>query len=128
MLSWQPKNNYRKVMEQLEVRHQQCLDQGEAMMLCSRHYSIQMDSMLNVVYQDLLGHYNPQQQKQLRFQQREWLKKRDVKLKTIWADVNALRAKGEFVPQDDRMFAYGKEATLVEERVLELISELEKVE
>ncbi len=84
--------------------------------------------MLNVVYQDLLGHYNPQQQKQLRFQQREWLKKRDVKLKTIWADVNALRAKGEFVPQDDRMFAYGKEATLVEERVLELISELEKVE
>jgi uncharacterized protein YecT (DUF1311 family) len=74
-LSFRNKIDYRTVLDQLAVQHQQCLDQGKAMMLCSRQYSIQMDSMLNVVYKDLLQHYNPQQQNQLRIQQREWIKK-----------------------------------------------------
>jgi uncharacterized protein YecT (DUF1311 family) len=120
------KNNYGVILKNLDSKHQTCLDKGEAMMLCSYAYSKQMDSLLNVVYKDLMKGYNEDQQNKLRTEERQWIKKRDQELKKVYSTVNKLRETNEFVPQDERMFAYAEEANFVRKRVLELIDDYEK--
>jgi uncharacterized protein YecT (DUF1311 family) len=116
------KNNYREDLKNLDNEHQTCLDKGEAMMLCSYSYSKQMDSLLNVVYKDLMTRYNEDQKIKLRTEERLWIKERDKELKKVYATINKLRETNEFVPQDERMFAYEGEAKLVRERVLVLLT------
>ena len=117
---------YSVVISNFDDEHQACLDKGRAMMQCSYQYSQQMDSMLNVVYQELLGGYSSAQKAKLRAEEREWINFRDEELKKIYSTVSSTTGKDDFVPQDERMIAYGEEAKLTRDRVLVLIDELEK--
>jgi uncharacterized protein YecT (DUF1311 family) len=126
LLSCSDKKDYRKQLEKLDNERQRCLDHGERMMDCSYQYSQQMDSMLNVVYKDLMTHYDKEDKNQLRLEERTWIQKRDKELKRIYNNINKKREKEDWLPQDDRMIAYDEEAKLIRKRVIELIDKYEK--
>ena len=117
---------YSEIISNLDDEHQACLDKGEAMMQCSYQYSQKMDSMLNVVYKELLGGYSSEQKAKLRAEEREWINFRDKELKKIYSTVSSTGDKDGFLPQDEKMIAYGEEAKLTRDRVLVLIDGLEK--
>ena len=127
LLSCQREMGYNEKLEKLSTEHQKCLDSGIAMMNCSQKYAVQMDSMLNVVYKDLMDKYNKPDQEKLKAEERNWIKERDVQLEKIWASVNSANQEG-FAPEDDRMIAYEEEADFIKLRVEELIRKLESIE
>jgi uncharacterized protein YecT (DUF1311 family) len=119
------RKDYRGQLEQLDKEHQNCLDKGERMMDCSYQYSKQMDSMLNVVYKDLMSTYDTEHKNKLRTEERIWIQKRDKELKRIYNTINKLRETEDLVPQDDMMIAYDEKAELIRKRVIELIDKYE---
>ncbi len=118
--------NYSKVLSELEIKHQQELDKGELMMQIESEYGNKMDSMLNVVYKDLLSQTEESQKERIRIKQREWIKERDSVFKEVWKPLNSMIEMNGFAPQDERMFVYSKEAKFIKERVIELINKLEE--
>lgn len=120
------KKDHRAQLEQLDAAHQQCLDAGVGMMDCSYRYSKQMDSMLNVVYKDLMSVSSKDAKNKLRMEERSWIQKRDAELKKIYSDISRQRQMEDFVPQDARMMAYDAEAAVIRKRVVELIDAYEK--
>lgn len=119
-------NSYRKTLDSLEKQHQTELDKGERMMLVEQEYGITMDSMLNVVYKDLMLKLNDSEKKNLRTAQREWIKKRDIEFEELWKPLNEMTTEIGFAPQDGRMIVYSQEANYIKKRVLELVDKLEE--
>jgi uncharacterized protein YecT (DUF1311 family) len=118
--------NYSKVLSELEIKHQQELDKGESMMQIESEYGNKMDSMLNVVYKDLLSKTEESQKEKIRIKQREWIKERDSVFQEIWRPLNSMIEMNGFAPQDERMFVYSQEAKFIRKRVNELINKLEE--
>jgi uncharacterized protein YecT (DUF1311 family) len=98
--------DYNAKLENLSIEHQKCLDSGIAMMNCSQKYAFQMDSMLNVVYKDLIKRYDKPDQEKLKEEERMWIKQRDIQLEKIWATVNSANEEG-FAPEDNRPHSPG---------------------
>jgi uncharacterized protein YecT (DUF1311 family) len=103
----------------LETQYQQCLDNGQNMLACSKLFYLQMDSLLNVYYQKLRTTCNDQQKSNLKTEQIKWLSKRDAYFKTTRYKAQKNSQNG-IVPKDDEMFMYNDNAEFVQARVLEL--------
>lgn len=114
-------DSYRKKIESLEKQQQTELDKGERMMLVEQEYEITMDSMLNVVYKDLMLKLNDVEKKNLRTEQREWIKQRDIEFVELWEPINEMTTEIGFIPEDARMIVYSQKANYIKKRVLELV-------
>ncbi|PXY02340.1 hypothetical protein DF185_06745 [Marinifilum breve] len=119
-------DDYRKTLDSLEKQHQTELNKGERMMHLEKEYELVMDSMLNIVYKDLMLKLNETEKKNLRTEQREWIKKRDVEFKKLWKSIDEMITEIGFAPQDERMFVYSQKANFVRNRVLELVDKIEE--
>jgi uncharacterized protein YecT (DUF1311 family) len=109
-------------LDTLQARYQTCLDRGEFMLGCSSHYYEQMDSMLNIVYKKIMNDLDASKKQQLRTEQRKWLAERDKKFKQIGKEEKAKNPGDEYQGQDSEMFVVDKKATIVNDRIRELIS------
>ena len=120
------RTNYSEVVNRLEKQHQECLDKGEDMLGCSRIFYSQMDSMLNVVYEDLMGRLDKIEKNSLREEEKQWIKQRDIEFRKITRELRESIDQVGFVPQDNNMMAYDEQADLVKKRIRQLIDKLEK--
>lgn len=99
------------------------MDAGIDMLGCVQHFYIQMDSMLNVVYNNSKAILNLSEKEAFKKEQLAWLKKRDVYFKKkdkIFQD-NIKKGNGG---QDMRMINIDNKANYVKARVLVLIKKL----
>ena len=119
---------YSKTLNELANSHQKSIDKDQSMMADTRKYSIQMDSMLNLVYKDLIVRLNEVEKDSLITEQRKWLKNRDAEFRNYSLSLDTVRDILGFIPRDDRMFVYDKQGEYIRLRVLELVSYLHRVE
>ncbi|MEP6676161.1 MAG: lysozyme inhibitor LprI family protein [Ferruginibacter sp.] len=107
----------------LAAKHQQCLDAGIDMTGCSRGFCAQMDSMLNVVYNNFRTKLNVSGKEVLKKEQIAWLKKRDAYYKNqdkIYQD----NIKSKKWGPDMQMVTYDDKADFIKARVLALIKRM----
>lgn len=108
--------DFKKELEKLSISNQKRLDTGRFMLDTERSYYIQMDSMLNVVYNHIRKSMNENEKSALKKIQLQWLKDRDVRFKEI--NQNDYGMGGG---QDEAMVKYQKKSVYVIERVNYLI-------
>jgi len=85
-----------------------------------------MDSMLNVVYKELVLKLNDTQKENLRIEQLEWMRQRDIEFEELRKPLTEMTNDFGFVPQDARMVVYSQQANYIRKRVLELVDKLEE--
>jgi len=118
--------DYRKILDIQEKQQQTELDKGKRMMSVEQQYEVTMDSMLNLVYKDLMHRLSDSEKNKLRTEQREWIKNRDVVFKEYSKPLKEMEEEYGMVPMDERMFLYSKRASFIKKRVLELIDKLDE--
>jgi uncharacterized protein YecT (DUF1311 family) len=127
LIATQSFSQTKNTVDSLQNEEQKCLDKGQYMLGCSLNFYNQMDSLLNVVYFKLYHSLDTSNQGKLKKEQKLWLTKRDKIFK-----LNAQKTHEEAVKdgfdggQDERMILADKNATVVKQRVLELIGRLKK--
>lgn len=108
-----------KDITHLERQHQKCLDTGNDMMGClSRHYH-QMDSLLNVAYNNLRKQMAQPEKDKLKEEQLEWLKERDSYFSQQRKEY---QAKAEEFGRDALLMVYDNNTEFVKKRVVYLIN------
>ncbi|MBD8490999.1 DUF1311 domain-containing protein [Echinicola sp. CAU 1574] len=122
----QEANDYKMVLDNLTKVNQEKLDTGNGMLETEKAYYFQMDSMLNVVYKDLIKSNNKTNYEKLREQQRQWLKERDIFFRNIQDEYQKESGEIGFLPNDYKLMVYGEKSSFVKERVLALINLLEE--
>jgi len=75
--------NFKTSLNKLKTENQNCLDTGDFMYNCSVNFYSKSDSLLNVVYNSIRKNINQNEKNNLRIQQIQWLKQRDIKFKQI---------------------------------------------
>lgn len=110
-------------MNVLTERHQKCLDSGIDMLNCSKNFYLQMDSILNVVYNKLRRNLNPKEKEVLKKEQLSWLKDRDIFFKKQNIEFEKKFNGGEW-GSDMYMITYQNDAEFVKKRVIFLMSQL----
>ncbi|GAB3652987.1 hypothetical protein GCM10028791_22840 [Echinicola sediminis] len=109
-------------MDSLAIVNQDQLDKGKDMMQTEIHYAAQMDSMLNVVYQDLMHQISYAQKDTLRSAQRKWLDKRDRYFDQVVRELKVdLGGMIDVNSRDFKMMIYSKRAEFIRKRIGELI-------
>lgn len=103
-----------------EKQNQDCLDKGEDMMGCSALYENQMDSMLNLAYNNLRKTLSQTEQDSLKTEEVNWLKKRDKEFKKIAKEETEELGEGE----DALMATYQDEGNFIKARVIVLVKRL----
>jgi len=121
-----------KTIDSLEESNQHCLDERKYMLGCEKHFYLQMDSMLNVVYFKLCASLSNQEKVTLKKEQKLWLKARDAyfeKTLATFKENNPGKSPygSAFGAQDDAMFMYNDNAAFVQERVIALIKRLSQL-
>jgi uncharacterized protein YecT (DUF1311 family) len=112
-----------KTIEELERKHQACLDSGINMFGCSKRFYFQMDSMLNIAYNALRSALPPEGKAALKEEQLAWLKKRDIYFKKQNASYRKNVKSGEWGP-DMYMVVYDMDAEFVKERTINLFKRI----
>lgn len=112
-----------EIVENMDTKHQTCLDSGIDMLGCSKSFYLQMDSMLNVVYHQLRATLGEKQKQALKNQQFKWIKKRDIYFKKQDNTFQKKYEKGEW-GIDMEMISYDDKANFIKERVIVLIRRL----
>jgi uncharacterized protein YecT (DUF1311 family) len=107
-----------ETVDMLQQRYQKCLDSGQAMRNCALVFYNQMDSLLNVVYNQLRSNSDSLQKINLKDDQKDWLISRDNYFKKGKA---GLKGKAKTLSQDAEMMMHDKNALFVKSRVLELL-------
>lgn len=112
----------------LKKQEQTCLDKGLAMMACSEQFCGQMDSLLNLAYNNLRKLLDEKGKAALKADERSWLKKRDQRHNAMMKEAKKeLDIKpGEQVGEDYYMVLYNKDADFIKERVITLIKRRNK--
>ena len=107
----------------LEKQNQDCLDKGEDMTGCAADFGNQMDSLLNLAYNNLRKTLSPAGKDSLKAEELSWIKKRDAAFK-----------KNAKMENDDLgggtmsiMATYQDNADFVKERAIVLIKRLNAV-
>jgi uncharacterized protein YecT (DUF1311 family) len=113
-----------KTIDEMSDKHQACLDSGINMLGCSSKFYIQMDSMLNVAYNNLKLKLIPPGRTNLKNDQLNWLHKRDVYFRNKDRIYREKFNKGEW-GTDMAMINYDDKAEFVKKRVLLLIKRLQ---
>jgi uncharacterized protein YecT (DUF1311 family) len=103
----------------IEKDYQNCLDKGEYMYGCSIHYYNQMDSCLNVIYNQSMRLLKENSKEKLKKEQLIWLKSREHTFELIDKTNKDEGQDGEMIRKDLK-------ADYVKERVLFLIQRIEK--
>ena len=112
-----------KSIDDMSKKYQTCLDAGKDMLGCSQHFYAQMDSTLNVAYNNLLTLLNSTEKESLKKEQLMWLKKRDTYFKKKDKIFQDNVKKGNW-GQDMKMITYDDKANYVKERVIVLIKKI----
>lgn len=112
-----------KTIEKIEKSYQECLDTGNNMRGCSVNYYTKADSLLNVVYQKKREKLNDSEKNNLKKEQLNWLKKRDIYFKKEYI---YLKKEDEVLEgtADFDMIYYDRKSVFVMKRVKELIKRL----
>ncbi|TXK51864.1 DUF1311 domain-containing protein [Pontibacter qinzhouensis] len=107
----------------IDRHYQTCLDKGSNMLNCFQGYYYQMDSLLNVVYNNLRHPLNLLEKAALKKEQLNWLARRDAYFKEVDTALAAENKDG-FAGSDSRMIAFDDKARFVRKRVEELLIKL----
>jgi uncharacterized protein YecT (DUF1311 family) len=112
-------SSYEAVLEKIDSKHQDCLDEGENMIACSGEYYVAIDSLMGVVYKEVLKLAETKEKTELRTEQREWLSNKNIKFREIEA-----AAKEEGNGSMNRMEALENKGAHIRERLDDLINRL----
>ncbi len=113
------------MISDLDRRHQNCLDKGQQMQSCSRLYYLQMDSVLNMAYNNLKLSLSSNDRLVLKKEEINWLKKRDKYFKNQVKEFQQKLKSGEWGP-DMFMIVYDNDAEFIKERNIVLINRISK--
>lgn len=108
-----------KKIETIELKYQNCLDNGVDMKKCSENYYLQIDALLNEIYKTARLKISQKERDNLRLEQLKWIKNRDLYFKKAY-----IQAKDEaegLTKEDIEMVFIDKKAEYVKERVRFLI-------
>ncbi len=119
-------SHYVEVLDSLYEANQAQLDLGVGMKQAEMKYAHQMDSMLNVIYEELMLQVSQEQKDAIRSDQNEWLIEKNRYYEEIENEL-----KDEFggtveVNSDDfQMVIYSRRAEFIRERAEELIGAID---
>lgn len=116
--------DYLKKLQEHNSTYQNCLDEGKAMMNCSRDFLSQMGELMDRILIDFQENAPKEKSDLILQNQREWEVKIQDKLNLVDQRLDSLALNGA-IPQDDVMFANNDKARVFEERIIELIDQLE---
>lgn len=116
--------DYQKKIEELNVTYQNCLDEGIAMVNCSRDFLSQMGELMDRILFDFQENSSKEKSDLILQNQREWEVKIQGKFNLIDQRLDSLALKNGAIPQDDVMFANYDKGRIFEERIIELIDQL----
>ena len=114
-------NKYGLILKKLDENYQLKLDSGKFMLEAEREYAMKMDSLMNVIYDDLIV-VKKADNENIEIEQNEWISLNKVRVQNIWKPLNKSMKEIGFIPNDEKMLAYSKQAQLTRKRVLELIN------
>jgi hypothetical protein len=114
-------SKYNLVVKKLDENYQLKLDSGKFMLEAEREYAMKLDSLMNVIYDDLIV-VKKADKENIEIEQNEWISQNNVRIQNIWKPLNKSMNEIGFIPNDEKMFAYSKQAQLTRKRVLELIN------
>jgi len=114
-----------KSLDEITKKHQACLDTGVDMLGCSKMYYLQVDSLLNVAYNQLRFKMSGSDKESLKKEQLAWLKKRDSYFKQQNLMFQRKFEEGEW-GSDMAMITYSDQAGFVKERVVVLLKRVNK--
>jgi Leucine-rich repeat (LRR) protein len=109
-----------KTIDSLQKIEKACLDNGRNMPYCSYVYMQEMDSLLNLVYSNLKSSLDSIEQKNLKIDELNWIKKKDLYFKEIDKEYTDNLKSGDW-GKDMRMVSYQEKSDFIEKRVLVLI-------
>lgn len=78
---------YDLLLKNLDENHQFKLDSGEFMLETEREYSMKLDSLMKVIYNELIV-VKKTNVKNIEIEQNKWIKQFDLKIKNIWKPLN----------------------------------------
>jgi hypothetical protein len=119
----QSSKNHKEDLIQLKKKMQKKLDTGENMMLTDRQYMFDTDSVLELIYNELIV-AKPELSKQLVIEQQEWNSKKKQLTDSLWKPVDRIFEETGITPQLEREIAYGTIAELNYDRAMELNNRL----
>lgn len=114
-----------KTIDSISNAFQKRLDTGVEMLKCTRDFYLQMDSMLNVVYNKLRTKLNTSEKDILKKEQLTWLKKRDVYFKKENQKFQQKFDSNEW-GSDMYMIIYEEEAEFVKGRTIVLLKRIKE--
>jgi uncharacterized protein YecT (DUF1311 family) len=107
---------FRTHIEKIDSDYQYCLDHDPYMYGCTEKYYSLMDSMLNVIFRQIV-HESPNKKNTITIEQRNWLKKRDKTFRKIDFKPNV----DELNPTDYAMILLDEKSMYVHDRIIELL-------
>ena len=114
------KNNYDLILRELDENYQLKIDKGEFMLETERDYALKMDSLMKVVFNNLIE-LKTDNRENLEIEQNEWDLQNKINIKNIWEPLNEVMDELVFIPNDEKMFAYNEQALFTLKRDLDLI-------
>jgi hypothetical protein len=112
------KADYVSILKKMDSLNQVKLDTGIDMMSTERSYFLNLHKFMNKVYDDLLENKTSTD---LSREQMEWVKSFEKESSEIWKPITDTIDKTMELGRDDRLIAYGEQADLVYNRIIELI-------
>lgn len=116
--------DYQKKLQELNVTYQNCLDEGKAMVNCSRDFLSQMGELMDRILIDFQENAPKEKSDLILQNQRDWEVKIQDKFNLINQRLDSVTLSNGAVPRDEVMFAYNDKALIIEERIIELIDQL----
>jgi len=110
-----------KTMDSLSMKYQQVLDTGKDMFGSTRLYDLQIDRMLNVVYNRLLHTCNLNQRQNLKTEEQNWIKKRDAYFRRTMNKMLRTSRRESSIARDEDMMRLNDNSEFVKKRVLFLL-------
>lgn len=109
-----------KVVHRFDSIYQACIYNTDHQVSCAGRYAKEMDSMLTVVYTDLLSKCDNDGKEKLKKEQADWIVDRDK----YFSEVSSENADQQAGDNTEQAIIFGKEATYVRTRAMELIKRL----
>lgn len=116
--------DYQKKLQELNVTYQHCLDEGKAMVNCSRDFLSKMGELMDRILLDFQENAPKEKSDLILQNQKEWEVKIQDKFNLINQRLDSVTLSSEAIPHDELMFSYNDKARIIEERIIELIDQL----
>ena len=113
-------DKYDLILKELDKNHRIKLDSGKFMMETERQYALDIDSLMNLIFNELVL-TKTTKAKNIEIEQKQWKKNNALKINAIWKPLNDFITEYGFIPNDEKMFAYSQQAELSRKRIFELI-------